>query len=589
MLSDKGNSGFSTGEKMKITSIGKKIQLSFTLLICITFIVICAFFVGIFKYEYGYLSKVYLEDVTCQTTNNLEDRIKKIEDSNIQVISNSVIQKQLASANKENLDPYTIRDISQTIERELVANTLYGDGIISMSIVSKSGIPFVVSRDVPTKKVECAFSENEIYEANGASLWRLIGTEQNINIGKAILDLSTLKPLGYISIVYNKSYFENIVRDNSTEYSGASFVVDEDGIVTVSNRENYVGRDLPMKLEDIQSSDKAIPDMMDESNVFCFVGDKMDNDWVLVQTISEKEFNKKIYRVIGLTTLVIFTLLLASILLIRRLTMQVTKPTQELLHSMKMFGRGDLTQRVSIEHNDEIGQIGREYNRMAESIETQIEKIYKLEITQKQAEIDFLSMQINPHFLYNALDTISWMAIMEGSEGISEMTIALADLLRAQLKKDRFISIGEEIKTVKDYLYIQKERFGDHISVEYVIDEMALQLKIPNFILQPLIENAIVHGLEPKIDKGLLKIEINQRNGFVHFIITDNGVGMEADEIEQLYALCRLNDTNQNIGLKNVYRRLLLCYGEKSELLIESEKNKGTKISFCIPVETEDC
>src|SRR5699024_7334369 len=137
--------------------------------------------------------------------------------------------------------------------------------------------------------------------------------------------------------------------------------------------------------------------------------------------------------------------------------------------------------------------------RMAENIETLIEKVYKMELAQKQAELEFLQMQINPHFLYNALDTIGWKALGEGNTDVSEMSIALAELLRATIKKESFISLKEEMSTVKDYLYIQEQRFGDKISVDYQIDENLEDYQVPNFILQPLIENAIIHGLEPKV------------------------------------------------------------------------------------------
>ena len=224
---------------------------------------------------------------------------------------------------------------------------------------------------------------------------------------------------------------------------------------------------------------------------------------------------------------------------------------------MKTLGKDDKYPRVKVVTKDEIGMIGTEYNKMAENIETLIEKVYKMELTQKQAELEFLQMQINPHFLYNALDTISWMALEKG-----DMTIALAELLRATIQKESFISLEEEMKTVKDYLLIQKERFGEKVSVHYEVDQETLECQVPNFILQPLIENAIIHGLEPKIGKGMLNISVQIQDERLFFVIEDDGVGMDEKEIFFLYQKCRENDTKKSIGLKNVYRRLLLCYGE---------------------------
>lgn len=428
------------------------------------------------------------------------------------------------------------------------------------------------------------FLEGEIYKANGTTLWGLVGPDKDICIAKAILDLTTMKPIGYINIVYEREYFGDIVKDNSTEYSGASYVVDRDGIIVVTNHEKYLGTRFPVAIEALRETDTSRYDILNNTNSFYYVGNEMPNGWTLVEAVSVKEFYKNTYRVIGLTGIFLLGILILSFFSINMATKHIARPTQDLLESMKLSGKGNLFHRVEVKTTDEIGQIGSEYNRMAENIETLIEKVYKMEITQKQAEIDFLCMQINPHFLYNTLDTISWMAIMQGNLDISEMTISLADLLRAMIKKDRFVTVEEEMKTVKDYLLIQGQRFGDKISVLYDVDEQAYPCQVPNFILQPLIENAIIHGLEPKLEKGMLRVRIKLEKDTVVFCIADDGVGMSREEIRELYEKCEMNETNQNIGLKNVYRRLILCYGESSRLHIESEKHRGTKINFILPM-----
>ena len=311
----------------------------------------------------------------------------------------------------------------------------------------------------------------------------------------------------------------------------------------------------------------------------------MPNCWTLDQTVSVKEFYKNMKRRIIITALVVLAMLGISLLFVWIATLRIAKPTRELLESMKTLGKENRYPRVKVITQDEIGMIGTEYNRMAENIETLIEKVYKMELAQKQAELEFLQMQINPHFLYNALDTISWKALGEGNTDVSEMSIALAELLRATIKKESFISLKEEMSTVKDYLYIQEQRFGDKISVDYQIDENLEDYQVPNFILQPLIENAIIHGLEPKVEKGKLLLRIKKQGEKLYFLIADDGVGMSEREIEILYEQCEENDTSKSIGIKNVYRRLILCYGENSRLYIKSKKNKGTEIRFSIPLQ----
>ena len=573
--------------KLRITGIRKKMLFVFAVLITITGAGISVFSAAVFKQGYGKISKVYLQDVTQQTTNNLENMIQTIEDINIQILSSAVIQEQLEIVNGQEMEPYSIRNISKIVERELETNALFSSDVVSLSVISKSGLEFSVKK-ITGRGTDLAFLEGDIYKANGTTLWGLVGPDKDICIAKAILDLTTMKPIGYINIVYEREYFGDIVKDNSTEYSGASYVVDRDGIIVVTNHEKYLGTRFPVAIEALRETDTSRYDILNDTNSFYYVGNEMPNGWTLVEAVSVKEFYKNTYRVIGLTGIFLLGILILSFFSINMATKHIARPTQDLLESMKLFGKGNLSHRVEVKTTDEIGQIGSEYNRMAENIETLIEKVYKMEITQKQAEIDFLCMQINPHFLYNTLDTISWMAIMQGNLDISEMTISLADLLRAMIKKDRFVTVEEEMKTVKDYLLIQGQRFGDKISVLYDVDEQAYPCQVPNFILQPLIENAIIHGLEPKLEKGMLCVRINLEKDAVVFSIADDGVGMSREEIRELYEKCEMNETNQNIGLKNVYRRLILCYGESSRLHIESEKHRGTKINFILPMMIKD-
>ncbi len=569
-------------EKRGVISIRKKMMVVFAVLITVTGIGIASLFAVVFRYGYSSLSQIYLNDINEQTTNNLENNIQKIEDINIQILSSQVIQSQLRIVNEKALDSYDLAQCRQKIERELSNWALYASYVVSVSVISREGIEFAVKK-IETGRTQFGFTEDEIYEANGSSLWGITGEKNRICVAKAILDFNTMKPAGYINIVYENSYLSDILADNSSKYSGASYVVNTHGRIMVANKEGYVGENFPVKLSDIRESNTSRYDMFSSTQAFYFVGNEMPNGWSLVQTVSVKEFNKEMNHLIVLAAGIVLLVLGISLGFVWYVTSRIAYPAKELMESMKTLAKDNEYPRVKIVSNDEIGMIGLEYNKMAENIETLIEKVYKMELTQKQAELEFLQMQINPHFLYNALDTISWMALAKGNMDVSEMTIALAELLRATIKKESFITLREEMNTVKDYLLIQQERFGDKISSEYFVEEDAYSCMVPNFILQPVIENAIIHGLEPKIEKGKVSINISIQDEFLTFLVEDNGVGMDETEILDLYKKCRENNTKQSIGLKNVYRRLLLCYGEASMLKIESKKEQGTRISFLIP------
>ena len=555
----------------------------FAVLISLTGLGITILFIFVFRSGYSALSQVYLKDITRQTTNNLENNIQKIEDINLQILTSQTVQDQLKIVNEQSLDTYGLQQCRQKIERELMTDGLYASYVVSVSVISLEGIEFSVKK-METIGTLFGFTEEEIYEANGTSLWGLAGDTDRICVAKAILDFDTMRPIGYINIVYENSYFSSILEDNSTEYSAASYIVNDQGRIMSTNNSPYQGTEFPMDIQILRKQDEAVYDMMNSTQAFYYVGEEMPNHWTLVQAVSVKEFYGNLNRQIFTAAAVVFAMLGISLLFVWIATSHIAKPTRELLESMKTLGKENRYPRVKVVSQDEIGMIGTEYNKMAENIETLIEKVYKMELAQKQAELEFFQMQINPHFLYNALDTISWKALGEGNLDVSEMSIALAKLLRATIKKESFIPLKEEMTTVRDYLYIQEQRFGDKISVAYQVEDNVEKYQVPNFILQPLIENAIIHGLEPKLEKGRLLIQIQKEEDRLYFLVADDGVGMSVEEIETLYAQCEENDTSKSIGIKNVYRRLILCYGEESKLYIKSKKNKGTEIRFSIPL-----
>ena len=193
-------------------------------------------------------------------------------------------------------------------------------------------------------------------------------------------------------------------------------------------------------------------------------------------------------------------------------------------------------------------------------------------------------MQINPHFLYNSLDTISWLGFTSGNEKVSDLAVSLADLLRASIKRDDMITVEEEMRIVQNYLHIQNFRFGDKIAVEYEIAQKVTKCYMPSFLLQPLIENGIMHGLEKQIEGGTLRISIKEQEGWLLFVISDDGKGMDTEQVDELMRQCKDAAFGDTIGLANVYRRLQLSYGDDCKFGIKSTPDKGTSISFRIPV-----
>lgn len=570
----------------RFTSIKQKIIIISTILLCLSVLGIAVPMIAVYMKSSYNRFESYVSDITKQTTYNMQMNIDDVDDISCDLLINTLIQSNLPIVNRKKLNGYELRKMHKLIEKELEADALYNANVISFSVISDSGVEFTVQK-VAGSPIQKTFSQKEIYEANGTAIWGLVDNN-NICISRAILSLTTMKPIGYINIVLESMYFGNIIADTFNSYTGGgSYVVDQQGIIVCSNSEKHIGQEFPVNIGMIKTSRTTYYNAIDSEEAYYYKGTMMSNGWQMVTTIPVNEFDQDINQFTAMTVLIcliaIILTFIASVVLMNR----ITKPTKHLLESMKIFGMGNFSHRIEITSRDEIGQISQEYNIMAGNIENMVERIFNMEITQKQAEIEFLKMQINPHFLYNALDTISWMGTMEGNVDISEMAIALGNLLRATIKSESFVSVLQELESVKNYLFIQGYRFGDKIQVTYDIDDKALNYVLPNFILQPLIENTIIHGLEPKIDKGHLRICIKIVLDVLEFCIEDDGIGMSEDEVKTLYEQCRTDKSRNSIGIKNVYRRLQLYYGYICNFCIESNKNQGMKVRFAIPLETE--
>ncbi len=573
--------------KKRPLKIGQKIIIIFTSIILLMGTIVIILSINMSRKDSLEKFEIYFKDITSQTSNSLNERIYSAEDITYEILTNSGIQHYLPIINEGNLDEYEFQLLIKYIRSELELKILNNNYIKSLSVVSDSGEEIIIQKEI-YKDAEGIYDKDQVYEFNGSSVWGLIEDGNDISVQRAILDLKTMCPIGYINLIFDNEYISNVIEKLSTEYDSFSYIVDSNGKIISSNKYDMIGEFIPREILHNNSRDVNIyANDKELGNVIYRLDNILINDWSILATIKENELTQQLQennrRIMFISLIAIVVSIIIGVLLIKKLT----EPTKRFLQIVNAFGKGDLTKRIEITSNDEIGQMSNEFNNMADKIETLIDKVLLMEISQKQAEIDTLRMQINPHFLYNTLDTINWTAIIHGEDEISEMVIALGDLLRANLKSARFITVKEELESVKNFLSIQEYRFGNKIKVNYEVEAETLKYIMPNFLLQPIVENAITHGLEPLVGSGNLLIEIKTISNKLFFKIKDNGVGMSKKQLEELYVKCVLKEDNEMLGIKNVYRRLKLIYGDEGEFQILSKENNGTEVIFIIPLEYE--
>jgi two-component system sensor histidine kinase YesM len=224
---------------------------------------------------------------------------------------------------------------------------------------------------------------------------------------------------------------------------------------------------------------------------------------------------------------------------------------------------------------------------MGRYIEDLIEKVYKSQLAEKEAQLRYLQSQINPHFLNNTLESIRWMALRNKQPDIAAQAAALARLFKHALNNGReMTTVREEVANLQDYALIQQNRFGSRIEILISADETLLDCAVLNLILQPLVENAIVHGLEGKLGHGVVEVKIFSAGDDLIYTVEDNGLGTDPEVVRQ--ALRELEGTGSAFALTNLQKRLQFKYGKEYGVVFDSTPGAGTKVTVTLPKQMEE-
>lgn len=321
---------------------------------------------------------------------------------------------------------------------------------------------------------------------------------------------------------------------------------------------------------------------------FLAVSEPFSDRCYITQLIPQELVNGQKEPLYRMLVYIFLLMILLGILLTIILDYAISVPFKRINKKLTRISEGDFARDTSIEWNNELGDVGRRVNDLAEDMLKLIDSRIEDEKQKKDLEYKVLQSQINPHFLYNTLNSIKWMAQIQGANGIVEMTTALARLLKSISKGTKLmIPISEELVLVKDYFTIQKYRYGGTIDLEVTVDDEILNdCQIIKFTLQPLVENAIFHGIEPTGGSGVVKIFVYQDGEDIRLDVTDNGVGMSEEQIAKVLSEDNSNPSEffKEVGVSNVHTRLQYEFGHKYGITIDSVQGKYTTMSILIPM-----
>lgn len=595
-------------EKIKsslfFSSMRTKLTLSYLLL---TFIPISIITVFVFDVSISTLKNevsAYVSNTLEQTSKNIDNTFNQLYNMAANIGLNSSIQRILKSDANRPIEEKLKDDetASEIIKNEAKNFT----NIESLYLFSYNGEVYSLKGSTNSLSTDYNFTRQswfaQMKQLGKRSL--IIPTHiqmDQIGEGKSkkvfgyiseIIDVDTQKNIGYLMFEVDISLFERLMQGISTSGQTQFVIIDNNKTVIYHTRPEYITTQFRTKyvsklleeghgyLSQKEENGEEIINFYTSANTGWTILNLMSSD-ILYSRINSFQIALIITITLCLISAIVFAVLMSN---------SLTEPISLLKKTMKMAESGNFDTQIEVKTRDEIGELSLSFNKMLSQIKQLIQRVYQTEIVRKEAELSALQAQINPHFLYNTLQIMDIMAEENDAYEISGACQALAKIFRYSISKGReLVPLAMEIVHVKNYVYIQRLRLGDKLQVEYAIDDELLQYEIIKLIIQPLVENAIIHGIEKNGKKCLVRIGAQLSEDNLILTVEDDGIGMTPDELMRL-RISLYQETEEikpkrtgGIALRNVSDRIKLYYNEKFGMSIQSKKHKGTKVTLILP------
>ena len=405
----------------------------------------------------------------------------------------------------------------------------------------------------------------------------IAGTDEKTIV--LVRKMQSLEENGIIGYFYEKINYDNVFEDLSENISDNYGICVSDSLGhNIYSYDTFTDKNKEYNLS-LPEITKKYPD----KNKDYFIVKKTipETGWNVWLYKPEKLMGTSIRQINIITFGGTLVCLVATFMCIRFTAIFVTTRIAKLQKAVARVEKEDFSYTLNTTSQDEIGELITSFSKMERKLNYLINEVYKSRIKEKEYEMKALQAQINPHFLYNTLSLINWKAIEAGKRDISKITLALSAFYRTSLNKGNNIThISGEIENMRSYLSIQLMLHDDGFDVTEDIDDSVLRYTCPNLILQPLIENAIDHGIDvmPEERRGVISVICKDMDTYIQFVIKDNGIGMTKEQTVKI-----LTKDSKGYGVRNVNERLKLCYGEEYPMIIKSKENTGTEVIITIP------
>ena len=543
-------------------------------------------------------SAVYTQNIVQQMNQNIDSYIDYMENIAYMISSNEDVQQYLFGENVDN----------GTRERLINQFKTILDGrsdIRNLGIIGSNGRKLIndgkqsVNPDLKLSTQEWyleALQKPEGPLLTSSHVQHIISGERPwvITLSRGIRNFSNSgEKEGVFFIDLNYSAISELCDQNTIGKKGYAFILDESGNIVYHPQQQQLYNELQTENIDliVKSKEDTVRTEKGNRGMLYSISRSNKTGWTVVGCMSVSELLRKSNQAQSIYVLISALLMIVALLFSRFLAKSLTYPLQRLRDSMSRVQEGHFDGAdVEIDSENEIGSLTKSFNVMTHRIQDLMEQNVKEQEAKRKSELKALQSQINPHFLYNTLDSIIWMAETQDSN-IVAMTEALAKLFRISLNKgNEEILLKKEMEHVKDYLIIQSMRYADKFTFEICVEPEVDKCRIIKLILQPIVENCIYHGIKKKRGSGHIIIRAFHSESNLILQVKDDGCGMSRETCEKMlsYEIEQENISGSGIGVKNVNERIQLRFGKEYGLHYDSEEGKGTTVTYTLPYCTEE-
>lgn len=570
----------------KWNTLRNQILFNFLLVMIIVLMIVSLLTLGQVSSLLKNNAETQFQQVAIEAAGRIESLYEQINMSSKLVITDADVQRILTRVYDRQEVTFNERQQLMGHVNRIMGNT---DGIFSFQIYSSTRQRILpLGEESLMERIDKKWIE-KANKAKGGLVW--IGDDPNdkhnyLAIRRVSLMERQYNNGGYLLISISRDHFH--FANEKYENDQYSLLLDQDQKPIINNYHGDIGTI-------IESTENII--QLDHQEYLVMKQRSEHTGWTVVILTPVSKLTEGLSGVrtgiilSGVAGALIFTIITFFLSTI------ITRPILRLTKTMKRAGEGSLTLNPSMSSVTEIAELNSTYNQLVEETNHLIQMVYQKEILRSRSELKALQAQINPHFLFNTLDALHWSLEEKDEEELAELVIAMSDLFRYTITKetdDEWVYLKEEIKHIGDYMEIMKMRFGERIQCRVIVPQEYEFVKIPKLIIQPLVENAILHGAGNKVGTSLISVEVEpvtkENKEFIRIIVQDDGSGMDKERLQYIIKSMKTggasstSEHGKGMAISNVYMRLTLYYMEKVDLLIESKPNEGTRISFELPV-----